>query len=321
MSPLRLSATQAFWGLVGLAGGVVAALALLVVWQLPVLATGVWRACESAAQAVVGLLPALGLALPTALLIAGLIAALVVAWAQLHHTQRLALAVAERRIPWPDHLSHAVLGLEPNRRTLLVQDPRPYTFTLGLFRPRVWVSTGLVEILETAELQAVLRHERHHLARRDPLRVFVSRCLARLLFFVPLAPALRDAYLVAKEVEADAACGADDVLATALLKLLRCSPQLPAMADLAAIGPLDATAARIERLTTHGGQPPKMRRPWAPMAASLAVALVLLATGYFSTVRGAGPLTDYGCGYSAMPAPPALWQTPAELTPASSAQP
>ncbi|MCS6844645.1 MAG: M56 family metallopeptidase [Caldilineales bacterium] len=314
---LRASAAQAFWGLVVVAVGAVVGLATLVAWQAPVLAAGVWQACADAAVAVAGLLPALGLVLPTALLAGGVAAALGVAILQLYHTRRLERWVRARRVPWPAPLAEALADFEPDQRTLLVDDLAPYTFTLGLRRPHVWVSAGLVEALDPAELQAVLRHERHHLWRRDPLRVFVSRCLARLAFFVPMAPALRDAYLVAKEVEADAASGADDALAAALLKLLRSGPRLPVPAHLAAIGPVDATAARIQRLAAGQGrlQPTGVRRP--RILTSLAVALALVAVSYFSTARTAGPLADNECGYSAAPARAAVWQTPASWQTAS----
>jgi len=45
-----------------------------------------------------------------------------------------------------------------------------------MLRPRILLSTGLVEALDTAELTAVLVHERrHHLHRRDPLRAAAAR--------------------------------------------------------------------------------------------------------------------------------------------------
>lgn len=313
---LRASAARAFWGLVVLAVGAVVSLAALLAWQAPVLVASVWQACMSAAAGVAGVLPALGLALPAALLAGGVAAALGVAILQVYHTRRLESWVNARHIPWPAPLAEVLAGFEPDRRTLLVEDATPYTFTLGLQRPRVWVSTGLVEVLDLAELQAVLRHEWHHLRRRDPLRVFLSRCLARLAFFVPIAPALRDAYLVAKEVEADAASGADDALANALLKLLRRRPQLPVPARLAAIGPVDATAARIERLVAgQGPQPTPVRRPH--VLASLVLAVALLAVSVSSTARTAGLLADNECGYGAAPSPAAVWQTPATLEPSS----
>ena len=47
----------------------------------------------------------------------------------------------------------------------------------GLLRPRVYVSTGALERLGEAELAAVVAHEAHHAARRDPLRILVARAI------------------------------------------------------------------------------------------------------------------------------------------------
>lgn len=67
----------------------------------------------------------------------------------------------------------------------VIDDPRPQAFCAGLLRPRVYVTTGAVEILDPEALAAVLLHERHHARRRDPLRLAAGRVLARALFFLP----------------------------------------------------------------------------------------------------------------------------------------
>src|SRR3984885_3279748 len=67
----------------------------------------------------------------------------------------------------------------PLHGALLITDPQPRAFCVGLFRPRVYVSTGAVAILDEAALSAVLAHERHHARRRDPLRLAAGRVLAR----------------------------------------------------------------------------------------------------------------------------------------------
>jgi hypothetical protein len=68
---------------------------------------------------------------------------------------------------------------------LLIADERPRAFCAGLLRPRVYVSTGAVALLDELALGAVLAHERHHARRRDPLRLAAGRVIARALFFVP----------------------------------------------------------------------------------------------------------------------------------------
>ena len=73
----------------------------------------------------------------------------------------------------------------PLHGALLIVSPQPRAFCAGLLRPRVYVSTGAVAILDQEALSAVLAHERHHARRRDPLRLAIGRVLARALFFLP----------------------------------------------------------------------------------------------------------------------------------------
>lgn len=72
----------------------------------------------------------------------------------------------------------------------VIAEERPLAFCAGLWRPRVYVSSGAVELLDDAALQAVLAHERHHQRRRDPLRLAAGRVLERALFWFPGVPAL-----------------------------------------------------------------------------------------------------------------------------------
>jgi len=51
----------------------------------------------------------------------------------------------------------------------LLKSDQPLSFTAGVFRPRVYVTTGLLQVLSPAELAAVLAHEQAHVRRRDGL--------------------------------------------------------------------------------------------------------------------------------------------------------
>src|SRR2546421_8523116 len=68
----------------------------------------------------------------------------------------------------------------------MVATGEAFAVTHGLRRPRILLSTGLVEALDAAELTAVLVHERHHLWRWDPLRLLAARLLAGYGWFLPL---------------------------------------------------------------------------------------------------------------------------------------
>ncbi len=314
------SARRAFWLLAALGITSLAALGGLLAWQGQRLAEGVWLACQSAAAAVIGLLPALGLMLPLLVLVAGLLGGLgSLAW-QLWNTQRLVGVVSPRTVPLPEPLSGLARRLGLDGRLLLVDDADAYAFTQGLTRPRIWLSMAMVDLLDEDELTAVLLHERHHLLQRDPLRVWLSRAVAQGLFFVPAAAALRNAYLLAKEMEADAASKADAALAGALLKLLRQGSTLPAYANVAAIGPLDATTLRIERLLERETIPTRRTGLVRPrhIVMSLLLALALFSVSTWSIARAATPLVGGECGYTIQPQSFDISITPADYTPANS---
>jgi hypothetical protein len=104
----------------------------------------------------------------------------------------------------------------------VIDDGRPQAFCAGLLHPRVYVSRGALEILGTAELAATLAHERHHVRRRDPLRLACNRVLVDALFFVPPLGRLVQQQQSLAEMGADeaavAAAGGDRAaLASAML--------------------------------------------------------------------------------------------------------
>ena len=60
----------------------------------------------------------------------------------------------------------------------MIDAEAPLAFCAGWLRPRVYVSTAVPRPpLATSELRAVLAHEQHHGALRDPLRLAVGRVL------------------------------------------------------------------------------------------------------------------------------------------------
>ncbi len=108
---------------------------------------------------------------------------------QLNSTERLMKSIRLRRIsPSHEHLSAAVRA-RLGSRLYVVSAAEPFSFTFGLFFPKVVFSTGLASALSSAELDAVLTHERYHVRNFDPLKVLLARALGRAFFWLPL---LRD---------------------------------------------------------------------------------------------------------------------------------
>lgn len=102
----------------------------------------------------------------------------------------------------------------------VVADERPEAFCMGYLNPRIYVSTGALGVLSPSELEAVIVHERHHVARRDPLKLLFGRAAAEALFFLPPLPRLLRRYSDLAELAADEAAVAQagrQPLASALL--------------------------------------------------------------------------------------------------------
>ena len=210
--------------------------------------------CDTPGATLWSRLGTVGLLVPAALIAQVLLATALALGHQGWTTRRVLSRVLARRVPPSDRLRRLAVQAGLGARLDVVADSAVFTFCYGLWRPRVCLSTGLAALLDDAELLAVLRHEAHHRRHRDPLKILASRALASGLFFLPLAGALHDAYLAAKELcaDADASPDGDDLpLAGALVKLVRARrPAWPA--GVLAVGSFSATEARLQRLVRPG---------------------------------------------------------------------
>ncbi|MGK7346113.1 MAG: M56 family metallopeptidase [Candidatus Nitrospinota bacterium M3_3B_026] len=129
-------------------------------------------------------------------------------------------------------------------------------FTLGLLRPRVYISTALVRELDEGELEAVVLHELNHAEKRDPLKLFVLSFIQDLLFFVPLGSYLSKLFHGTKEFAADERAvretGKPFDLANALVKMMRMRRgSIPA--GVQALDNTSLAEKRIKELLEPGG--------------------------------------------------------------------
>lgn len=102
----------------------------------------------------------------------------------------------------------------------LIESDRPEAFCAGALRPRIYLSRAARALLSDGELRAVVAHEAHHQANRDPLRILLARVLADSLFFLPALRRLSRRYGELTEVVADQAATklvGGQALASALL--------------------------------------------------------------------------------------------------------
>jgi Zn-dependent protease with chaperone function len=222
---------------------------------------GLFAQCETPQATFLARLGTVGILVPAALTTQVCLATALALAHQVWATRRTLVGVLARRVA-PDERTDRLAQLAGLAgRWDLVADDTVYTFCYGLRRPRVCLTTGLAQMLDDAELLAVLRHEAHHLRHHDPVKILTSRALSSGLFFLPLAGALHDTYLAAKELcaDSDAAPDGNDLpLARALVKMLgACRPAWPA--GVLAVGSFSPTEARLQRLIAP--EAPGLRRP------------------------------------------------------------
>lgn len=175
---------------------------------------------------------------------------------------------------------------------ILVENERPLAFCLGLLRPRVYLSTAAAALFDARALDAVVAHERHHAARRDPLRFAAARVVADALFYLPGLRELVRRHEELAELSADESAvappGGRAALADAILAL-----------DDAAGGTVEP-----DRVLHLLGESPAWRFPLLACGAAAAV-IILLA--------GVAVLAGRVATGSATLAPPFLSSQPCVL--------
>ena len=160
-----------------------------------------------------------------------------------------------------------------NDRLTYLDHPHAAAFCYGVLRPRIALTSELLDRLDDEALAAVLAHERHHLLRRDPLRYLALEVVAATAFMLPLTRHLRQLVEARVEVQADRAALAvvpHGALAAAHQAVLNTRPMLrPGTVALS------ATEARIAHLTGHPILPSVPRSAW--IGSTGLVSLVVVA--------------------------------------------
>ena len=158
----------------------------------------------------------------------------------------------------------------------IVESSRPFALTVGWLRPRVLVSTALLERLTPAQLEIVVAHERAHADRRDALAVTAARVLT--LAHVPSVrrQIIADLTLACEQACDEAAareCGDRVLVAETIVAAERAAASMgPApVAGLAFGG--GEVANRVESLLAAPveGATPRLLR-WVLLAAGAALA-------------------------------------------------
>ncbi len=202
-------------------------------------------------------------------LMLGGLAALILAWVlgrtlRFHRGQRALRTLLALSTPSMDASPYQV-----------VRSQRPFAVTAGLLRPKVILSSRLLDELHPIELGTVLSHERAHQCRRDGLRLVVAdifarshlpatRCFIREQFGLAIEQACDE---IAAKQSGDRLQVAETILK--LARLVGASPPDTLFAGSSFTG-ADATR-RVEGLLN----PPPPLHPWLAVGAHVFTGLVM----------------------------------------------
>lgn len=106
---------------------------------------------------------------------------------------------------------------------IVVKDEKFIALTIGFFRPRIIVSTGVISMFSNHEVEAILLHEWYHCRNRDPLKMFLLALILDGLGYIPTMKAMVRDFKTWKELLADRFAikqmGTEYYLGNVLLKL------------------------------------------------------------------------------------------------------
>jgi Zn-dependent protease with chaperone function len=184
--------------------------------------------------------------------------------------------------------------------TFLVDADAPIMALVGLFRPRLLITRGLVAALTEEELAAAVAHELGHARARDNFKRLAMRAAPDLLVSTAAARAIEREWVSAAEHAADRMCGESRpslryALASALVKVARLIPPEPleAMADepISMLISDGEIASRVRVLLDDRVAPPVRRSPAIAWLCAF-IALAVLAATYQPLLHGVHELTE-----------------------------
>jgi len=118
--------------------------------------------------------------------------------------RKLRVILKNKSSVYPDKLLAVIKrnGVEQDR-LLLVQAKKDLAITIYWLRPKIVLSTGLIDKLKVSELEAVVLHEYYHARYIHPLFIIAAETLTTSLFFIPLLKDINRKFRSALEGGAD----------------------------------------------------------------------------------------------------------------------
>lgn len=116
--------------------------------------------------------------------------------------------------------------LQLQNRVQVIRDRHTSAFCFGFINPKIYISTQMLSVTTPNELEAILRHEKHHLEHKDNLVMLFALFTESIFPFFPLLSDVIAQYKTQREIHADSAAIAGmndgkDHIRSILTKLLQ----------------------------------------------------------------------------------------------------
>lgn len=133
--------------------------------------------------------------------------------------------ISKKLIVHRDEQLTTLISSQYGQDVSVIRDSQPFAFTLGFLKPTIFLSTGLMKLLDDDELEAVIYHEQFHKEYKDPFKMFLMAMFSTAMAYLPILKWCHQHYKTSREVLADdyamSIQGSSLYLGGALLKLLK----------------------------------------------------------------------------------------------------
>lgn len=161
-------------------------------------------------------------------------------------------SLVTRKFEHDDNLTNLFVSLDLQEKVSVFTQARPQAFCFGIRNPKIYISTGLIQLMSLHELKVILRHEKYHLGHRDTLTLLLAAVIESLFPFFPVISDFIRVYRTDREVAADNAAIRNTTdkqsLKDVLRKLIQYEPDI-IPAYLPAIISADTLEARIRSMS------------------------------------------------------------------------
>jgi len=106
------------------------------------------------------------------------------------------------RVPYDADTLELPEGLA-GRDLIVIRSEKLQAFAIGLWRPRIVISTKLLQTFDKKEIEAILLHEYYHCKQRDPLKTLVTTVIGSSIGYVPVFKTMIRYYKIWDELLAD----------------------------------------------------------------------------------------------------------------------